>query len=59
MITALWRQAHLIPKHGQLLLARLSPRRGVYVFWGLQKPSPHLSKSYFVLLFQTPTKQEI
>ena len=43
MITALWRQAHLIPKHGQLL-ARLSPRRDVYVFWVLQKPSPRPSK---------------
>ena len=31
-------------KHGQLL-ARLSPRWDVYVFWGFQKPSPRPSKS--------------
>ena len=32
MMTALWRQAHLIPKLEQLL-ARLSPRRDVYVLY--------------------------
>ena len=50
MITALWCQAHLIPKHGQLL-TRLSPRRDVHVFWfllGFTETIPASFKSYIV-----------